>query len=220
LAEDERKLASFIRKALREAGFATDEVHDGADALDHALHTTYDTVILDVMLPTQDGLSVLRQLREARVETPVMILTARGEVSQRIAGLEMGADDYMSKPFSMRELLARVAALTRRAAPTRAAILQVADLTMNVLTREVSRGGRKIALAQREFALLEFLMRAPEEVHSRTRLCEHVWEHHFDTGTNVVDAFVNRLRKKIDEGEPVKLLQTERGIGYVLRQPM
>jgi DNA-binding response OmpR family regulator len=218
LADDEKKLASFVRKALKEAGYAVDEVHDGTSALEAATRTPYDTVILDVMLPGRDGLSVLKLMREARVETPVLILTARGEVSERIEGLELGADDYMAKPFAMRELIARVAALTRRASPERGTLLRVGDLTMNLLTRQVTRGNRSIRLAQREFSLLEFLMRGPGRVHSRTSLCEHVWEYHFDTGTNVVDVYIKRLRRKIEEGDEPKLLHTERGVGYILQE--
>ncbi|MEA3211043.1 MAG: two-component system, OmpR family, response regulator [Chthoniobacter sp.] len=217
LAEDEKKVANFIRKALREASYAVDEVHDGEAALDLAISTPYDAIILDIMMPRRDGLSVLKLIRAQRIETPVLILTARGEVSERIEGLELGADDYMAKPFAMRELLARVASMTRRGSPERATMLKVADLLMNVLTREVTRGSGAIHLALREFALLEFLMRSPNKVHSRTSLCEHVWEHHFDTGTNVVDVYIKRLRRKIDEGHEVKLLQTERGVGYMLR---
>ena len=217
LAEDEKKVSHFIRKALREAGYAVDEVHDGEAALDLALGTPYDAIVLDIMMPGRDGLSILKMIRAQRLATPVLFLTARGEVSERIEGLELGADDYMAKPFAMRELLARVNALTRRASPEKATMLKVADLLMNVLNREVSRAGRKIHLAVREFALLEYLMRAPGQVHSRTSLCEHVWDYHFDTGTNVVDVYIQRLRRKIDDEHEWKLLQTVRGVGYVLR---
>ena len=219
LAEDDKKIAGFIRKALREAGYAVDEVNDGNTALDLASVTPYAAIILDIMMPGRDGLSVLKLLREQRVETPVLILTARGEVSERIAGLEHGADDYMSKPFAMRELLARVQAMTRRGTPERATLLKIADLTMNLLTREVRRAGSKVELALREFALLEFFMRAPGTVHSRTSLCEHVWDYHFDTGTNVVDVYIRRLRLKMDDDHEVKLLHTVRGVGYILREP-
>jgi DNA-binding response OmpR family regulator len=219
VAEDEKKVASFIRKALREAGHAVDGVHDGQSALDAATLTSFDAIVLDIMMPGRDGLSVLKSLRAQRIETPVLILTARGEVSERIEGLELGADDYMSKPFAMRELVARVNSMTRRASPERATSLKVGDLLMNVLRRDVSRAGKAVQLTVREFALLEFLMRAPGKVHSRTSLCEHVWEYHFDTGTNVVDVYIKRLRGKIDEGHEVKLLQTERGVGYMLREP-
>jgi DNA-binding response OmpR family regulator len=194
-------------------------VHDGQAALDAATLTSFDAIVLDIMMPGRDGLSVLKSLRAQRIETPVLILTARGEVSERIEGLELGADDYMSKPFAMRELVARVNSMTRRASPERATSLKVGDLQMNVLRRDVSRAGKAVQLTVREFALLEFLMRAPGKVHSRTSLCEHVWEYHFDTGTNVVDVYIKRLRGKIDEGHEVKLLQTERGVGYMLREP-
>lgn len=217
LAEDEKKLAGFITKALRESGYAVDEAYDGPQALELATTKSYDTIILDIMLPGRDGLSVLKLLRLQRISTPVLVLTARGEVSERIEGLELGADDYMGKPFSMRELLARVAALLRRGSTDRNMLLQVDDLTLNMMTREVTRTGRCIQLALREFALLEFLMRQPGKVHTRTSLCEHVWGYHFDTRTNVVEVYIQRLRRKIEiEGER-KLLQTIRGVGYVLR---
>lgn len=216
IAEDEKKIASFIRKALREASYAVDEVHDGNAALELATDTPYDAIILDVMMPGRDGLSVLKLLRAQRIETPVLVLTARGEVSERIEGLELGADDYMAKPFSMRELLARVSSITRRASSNKSTFLKVQDLQMNVLTREVSRAGKAIHMSLREFALLEFLMRAPGTVHSRTSLCEHVWDYHFDTGTNVVDVYIQRLRRKLDDDQEIKLLHTIRGVGYSL----
>ena len=219
LAEDDKKIAGFIRKALCKAGYTVDEANDGNLALDLACTTPYATIILDIMMPGRDGLSVLKFLREKRIQTPVLILTARGEVSERIEGLEHGADDYMSKPFSMRELLARVQAMTRRGSPDHATLLKIADLTMNVLTREVRRAGNKVDLALREFALLQFFMRSPGTVHSRTSLCEHVWDYHFDTGTNVVDVYIRRLRMKMDDEYEVKLLHTVRGVGYILQEP-
>lgn len=217
LAEDEKKVANFISKALREAGLIVDAVHEGGGALEYATTTPYDVMILDIMMPGRDGLSVLKLLRERRVATPVLLLTARGEVSERIEGLELGADDYMAKPFAMGELVARVKALGRRAGGERTTLLKVDDLTLNLLTREVKRAGKRIELPLREFALLEFLMRSPGRVLSRTRICENVWEHHFETGTNVVDVYVNRLRRKIDDGHPLKLFHTIRGVGYVIR---
>ena len=219
IAEDEKKIAAFIRKALREAGHAVDEVHNGTKALELASTTPYDAIVLDIMMPGRDGLSVLKLLRAQRIETPVLLLTARGEVSERIEGLELGADDYMAKPFAMRELLARVNAMTRRNSPDRTTLLKIGDLTMNVLTRDVRRGEVSIHLALREFSLLEYMMRAPGQVHSRTSLCEHVWEYHFDTGTNVVDVYIRRLRAKMDDEHPMKLLHTMRGVGYILREP-
>jgi DNA-binding response OmpR family regulator len=218
LAEDEKKIASFIRKALREVGHAVDEVHRGDEALQLASTTPYDVIILDVMMPGRDGLSVLRVLRERRNSTPVLLLTARGEVSERIEGLNLGADDYMAKPFAMDELVARVNALTRRGTGDRSTLLRVADLTVNLITREVTRAGKKIDLAVREFSLLDYLMRSPGRVLTRTQICEHVWDHHFDTGTNVVDVYVQRLRRKLDDGHDTKLLHTVRGVGYMLRE--
>jgi DNA-binding response OmpR family regulator len=219
IAEDDKKIASFIRKALRETGYAVDEVNDGHRALELATRTLYDAIVLDIMMPGRDGLSVLKSLRDQHVETPVLVLTARGEVSERIAGLEMGADDYMGKPFAMGELLARIQAMTRRGSPGRATTLTAADLTMNLLTRDVRRGGKKLTLALREYSLLEFLLRGAGQVHSRTSLAEHVWDYHFDTGTNVVDVYVKRLRAKVDDEFPVKLIHTVRGVGYVLKEP-
>lgn len=218
LAEDEKKIASFIRKALRAAGHTVDEVNRGDDALEFARSTPYDTIILDVMMPGRDGLSVLSQLRRAHNNTPILLLTARGEVSERVEGLNLGADDYMAKPFAMDELLARVNALTRRGNGARATIMRVGDLSVNLITREVVRAGNKIDLALREFSLLDYLMRSPGRVLSRTQICEHVWEHHSDSGTNVVDVYVQRLRRKIDDGHDLKLLHTVRGIGYVLKE--
>ena len=218
LAEDEKKVAQHIRAALREQGFTVDMFHRGDEALDAALATPYDALVLDVMMPGRDGLSILRVLRERRVTTPVLLVTARGEVSERVEGLMLGADDYLSKPFAMNELVARVVALSRRGTSQGLTMLRVEDLTMNLLTREVARGGVKIELPMREFALLEFLMRSPGRVLSKTQLIENVWQWHFDTGTNVVEVYIQRLRKKVDDGHPVKLIHTVRSVGYVLKK--
>ncbi|HEX5175841.1 MAG TPA: response regulator transcription factor [Chthoniobacteraceae bacterium] len=217
VVEDEKKLAMFIRKALREAGFAVDLVHNGDEALELANNTPFDAIVLDVMLPGRDGLSIVRILRERRNAVPILILTARAEVSERIEGLNLGADDYMTKPFSTSELVARLNALARRMGDSRFSLLKVEDLTMNLVTREVKRGSEKIELPPREFALLEFLMRSPGRVQSRTQICEHVWNYHFDPGTNLVDAYIQRLRRKIDDGRALKLIQTVRGVGYAMR---
>jgi DNA-binding response OmpR family regulator len=216
LAEDEKKVAGFIRRALREAGFVVDMVHRGDEALELARTTPYDAIVLDVMMPGRDGLSVLRQLRESRVQTPVLFVTARGEPTERIEGLDAGADDYLAKPFDMGELCARVRALTRRSAE-RQTVLRVADLSLNLLTREIERAGQKIELQAREYELLELLMRSTGRVLSRTQIIERVWEYHFDIGTNVVDVYIQRLRRKIDDAFEPKLLQTVRGVGYVLK---
>jgi DNA-binding response OmpR family regulator len=218
LAEDEKKVALHVRAALREQGFTVDMVHRGDEALDAALATPYDALVLDVMMPGRDGLSILRVLRERRISTPVLFVTARGEVSERVEGLMLGADDYLSKPFAMNELVARVIALARRNSTHGLTMLRVEDLSMNLVTREVARGGEKLELPMREFALLEFLMRSPGRVLSKTQLIENVWEWHFDTGTNVVEVYIQRLRKRIDEGRDVKLIHTVRGVGYVLKR--
>lgn len=217
VAEDEKKVAQHIRAALREQGFTVDMFHRGDEALDAAMANAYDTIILDVMMPGRDGLSVLRVLRDKRVVVPVLLVTARGEVSERVEGLMLGADDYLAKPFAMSELVARVVALTRRATSHGMTMLKVEDLTMNLVTREVTRAGQKIELPMREFALLEYLMRSPGRVLSRTQLIENVWQWHFDTGTNVVEVYIQRLRKKIDENHSVKLIHTVRSVGYVLK---
>ncbi len=217
LAEDEKKIAQHIRAALREQGFTVDMFHRGDEALDAAVATSYDAIVLDIMMPGRDGLSVLRTLREKRITAPVLLVTARGEVSERVEGLMLGADDYLAKPFAMTELVARVVALARRANTQGMTILRMEDLTMNLITREVHRAGEKIELPMREFALLEFMMRSPGRVLSRTQLIENVWQWHFDTGTNVVEVYIQRLRKKVDEGRPVKLIHTVRSVGYVMR---
>ena len=218
LAEDEKKVAQHIRAALREQGFTVDMVHRGDEALAAALATPYDALVLDIMMPGRDGLSVLRVLREKCVPAPVLLVTARGEVSERVEGLMLGADDYLAKPFATNELVARVVALTRRSSAQGLTMLRVEDLSMNLVTREVLRAGQKIDLPMREFALLEFLLRSPGRVLSRTQLIENVWEWHFDTGTNVVEVYIQRLRKKVDEGHDVKLIHTVRGVGYVLKR--
>src|SRR6478752_4881443 len=218
LAEDEKKVAVHIRNALLEQGFTVDMFHRGDEALDAALSTPYDALILDVMMPGRDGLSILRVLREKRVTSPVLLVTARGEVSERVEGLMLGADDYLAKPFAMQELVARVVALTRRSAGQGLTLMKFEDLSMNLVSREVWRAGKKIELPMREFALLEYLMRSPGRVVSKTQLIENVWQWHFDTGTNVVEVYIQRLRKKVDDGFESRLIQTVRGVGYVLKR--
>ncbi len=218
LAEDEKKVAQHIRSALREEGFSVDAFERGDEALAAALAFPYDALVLDIMMPGRDGLSILRVLRERRVTSPVLLVTARGEVSERVEGLMLGADDYLSKPFAMTELVARVVALTRRGTAQGLTMLRVEDLTMNLVTREVMRDGQKITLPMREFSLLEFLMRSPGRVLTKTQLIENVWEWHYDTGTNVVEVYIQRLRKKLDEGRDVKLIHNVRGVGYVLKK--
>lgn len=217
VVEDEKKIASFIKKGLAEVGFNPLLCHDGNEALTLASTEAFDAVVLDVMLPGRDGLSVLRQLREHRNAVPILLLTARNGLTERVEGLNAGADDYLTKPFSIEELIARLRAISRRTSGETQSIRRYEDLTLNLLTREAHRAGQAIELTTREFALLEYLMRAPGRVLTRTQLCEQVWDYHFDPGTNVVDVCVQRLRRKIDDGHTVKLLQTVRGVGYTLK---
>lgn len=215
--EDEKKIANLLQKGLREQGYTVDLSHDGNDGLERASAQPYEAIILDIMLPGRDGLSVLRKLRERKVTTPVLVLTARGEVNERVEGLNAGADDYLAKPFAMDELVARLRALMRRVTGENISFYKVADLSMNLVSREVIRGTRKITLTAREFRLLEHLMRSPEQVLTRTQIIERVWEYHFDPGTNLVDVYIQRLRRKVDDGEVVKLIQTVRGVGYAIK---
>ena len=217
VVEDEKKIAAFVRKGLAEAGFNVVVCHRGDDALQLASTERFDALVLDIMLPGRDGLSVLRALRDGRNTVPVIILTARGGLAERVEGLNLGADDYLAKPFSVEELVARLRAVWRRQSGEGLSILKYEDLMLNLTTREVRRGDKKIELTVREFALLEYLMRTPGRVHTRTRLCEHVWDYHFDPGTNLVDVGIQRLRRKIDDGYAVALVQTVRGVGYTLK---
>ena len=218
VVEDEKKTASFVRKALQAEGFAVDVCHNGNEALAAVKSTSFDSLVLDIMLPGRDGLSVLRQLRELGNRTPVLLLSARGEVNERVAGLDAGADDYLPKPFVIAELVARVRALGRRSGETKSSVLRVADLTLDTVTRTAQRGGKVIELTTREFRLLEFLMRSPGRICSRMAIIEKVWDYDFDPGTNVVDVYIMRLREKFDGGFEPKLLHTVRGIGYVLKE--
>ena len=216
IVEDEKKVASFVQRALEAERHTVDVVHDGDTGLVRAREGAYDLVVLDVMLPGRDGLTVLRELRAAGHDVPVLLLTARAAVADRVAGLDLGADDYLPKPFAVAELLARVRALLRRGAPA-SPLLAVADLTLDPATREVVRGGRRIELTPREHALLEFFLRNKGRVLGRALIAQHVWGVDFDTFTNVIDVYVNYLRRKIDAGFEPKLLHTVRGAGYVLK---
>lgn len=214
VVEDEKKIATFVQRGLKECGFVVDVVHRGDEALDIILDHHFDAVVLDIMLPGRDGLSILRVLRERANCVPVLILTARGEISEKIEGLNLGADDYLAKPFSIDELAARVRALIRRNSGEALLRYRVNDLTLDLATRAVRRGSRRIDLTAREFSVLECLMRSPGRVFTRTQLCQHVWEYHFDPESNLVDVYIQRLRRKVDDGEPIKLIQTVRGAGY------
>lgn len=219
VVEDDLKIASFIMKGLKAAGYAVDHAADGETGLDRALTEPYDTAIIDIMLPQRDGLSLIERMRKEKIQTPVIILSARGSIDDKVKGLQTGGDDYITKPFAFSELLARVQALIRRTSglsePTR---LTVGDLSLNLLTREVTRGGRRIELQPIEFSLLEYLMRSAGRVVSKTMIMEHVWNYNFDPQTNVVEARICRLRDKIDRDFETKLIQTIRGVGYVLKE--
>jgi len=217
VVEDERKVASFLRQGLQEEGHAVETASDGAAALDLLLEGQgYDLVVLDLMLPKRDGFDVLKSLRERKIQTPVLVLTARDGVADKVAGLDLGADDYLTKPFSFDEFLARVRALLRRGGGQRTPILKLADLSLDPATRTVTRGGRRITLTAREYALLEYFLRNVGRVLTRPMIAQHVWGLDFDTESNIIDVYVGYLRRKIDgEGEP-RLLHTVRGAGYTL----
>jgi two-component system OmpR family response regulator len=219
LVEDDLKIASFIKKGLGASGFTVDHVTDGEEGCNRALVEPYDAAIVDIMLPKMDGLALIRKVRGDGVGTPVLILSARDAIDDRVKGLQTGGDDYLTKPFAFSELLARVQALIRRSGstvePTR---LQAADLSVDLLSREVTRSSQRIELQPREYALLEYLIKNKERVVSKTMIMEHVWDYNFDPQTNVVEARICRLRDKIDKGFDPKLIQTIRGVGYVLKE--
>jgi DNA-binding response OmpR family regulator len=217
LVEDERKISAYVKRGLEEAGYAVDAVFNGKEALDWAEASPYDVIILDILLPELDGLSVCRELRRRKSPTPVLMLTARDAVDDRVAGLDAGADDYLVKPFAMKELLARLRALTRRAGDQpKSPILEFADLSLDPRTHQVRRDGRIIDLAAKEYAVLECLLREPEMVLTRTQIAEHVWNYDTYNQSNVVDVYIRNLRRKIDDPFERKLIHTVRGAGYRL----
>lgn len=216
VVEDERQIASFLERGLKEEGYAVDVVHNGNDALDWAVAVEYDAIVLDVLLPGRDGFAVCREIRARGATTPVLMLTARDAVDDRVNGLDSGADDYLVKPFAFKELLARLRAITRRQSDSRSTELRIADLTLNTLTHTAQRGERRIELTTKEYNLLEFLMRHPNRVLSRTQIAEHVWNLDFVAESNVVDVYIRYLRRKIDDESDLKLIKTVRGSGYLL----
>lgn len=217
VVEDEKKVASFIRQGLGEEGYAVDVASNGEEGLAMARDGVHDLIILDIGLPKMNGLQVLQELRRRKVTTPVLLLTVRATIEDKVLGLDAGADDYLTKPFAFQELVARVRALLRRRAEGGPAVLQFADLTLDPARHTAFRGGQKIDLTAKEFALLDYFMRNPGRVLTRTMIIEHVWDYDFDTGTNVVDVYVNYLRKKIDSDREPKLIHTIRGVGYVMK---
>jgi heavy metal response regulator len=214
VVEDERRIADFISRGLSEQGYAVDVAYDGDEALHWPDVAEFDVVILDVMLPVRDGIEVCRTLRERGLRTPILMLTARDAVEDRVRGLDSGADDYLVKPFAFAELLARLRALTRREPVALGTVLRVGDLTVDTTTREASRQRMSLELTSKEYALLEYLMRHPNQVLTRTMIAEHVWNYDFDNATNVIDVHIRNLRRKIDDPFPTKLIQTVRGAGY------
>ena len=218
VVEDEKKVASFIAKGLSEESYAVDVAYDGEEGAFMARENDYDLIILDLMLPKLNGMEVLRELRREGNVVPVLILTAKDSVDDIVAGLEGGCDDYLTKPFAFAELLARVHALLRRSMEVQVPLLKVADLSLNPVTREITRGDRQIGLTSKEYALLEYFMRNVNRVLTRTLISEHVWDYEYDSLTNVVDVYVNYLRKKIDQDSDQKLIHTVRGVGYVMKE--
>jgi heavy metal response regulator len=218
IVEDETGVAGFIEQGLTEAGYAVDVARDGADGLEYALAFDYDAIVLDIMLPKMNGLDLLREIRNRRVKSPVLLLTARDRIDDRVRGLDVGADDYLVKPFAFPELLARIRALLRRPPLQSGNLLRTSELEMDLTQREVRRAGRRIELSPREFSLLELLLRHPHQVLSRTQIIEHVWNFDFYTDTNVVDVYIGYLRRKIDRGFAFPLIQTIRGVGYRLSE--
>jgi len=220
IVEDDEQIASFVIKGLKQAGFAVDHVADGEDGLHMAEVNPYDVMIIDIMLPKRDGFSVIESLRSRGNTTPILVLSARGSLDDKLKGFQSGSDDYLTKPFSFSELLARLQALLRRSTRgQRQNVLSVGDLQMDLLRRTVRRSNREIVLQPREFALLEYLMRNSGNVVSKTMILEHVWDYHFDPQTNVVDVLIHRLRNKIDKDFQTKLIHTVRSVGYVLQIP-
>jgi DNA-binding response OmpR family regulator len=217
LVEDDKKTAAFVAKALKAEGFAVDQLDDGDEALAVLSTTAFDGVVLDIMLKGRDGLSVLKQMRARENRTPVLLLSARGALNERVEGLNAGADDYLAKPFALDEVVARVRALARRGGDSKMAVLTVGDLTLDTISRVAKRGGREVELTSREFRLLEYLMRSAGRVCSRMMILEKVWEYNFDPGSNVVDVYVGRLREKIDADPGPRLLHSVRGEGYLMK---
>ncbi|MFZ4621992.1 MAG: response regulator [Bacteroidota bacterium] len=219
IVEDEKKISAVLRKGLEEEKYSVDDAFDGEKGEQLALKNPYDLIILDIMLPKKDGIQILSAIRSANIEVPVLMLTAKGTVEDRVKGLDTGADDYLVKPFAISELLARVRSLLRRKkdAEKSATTLTIADLTLDLVARKVIRGGKVIDLTSKEFSLLEYFIRNKNKTLNRSTITEHIWNYNFDTGTNIIDVYINHLRTKIDGGFDVKLLHTIRGVGYVLK---
>ncbi len=218
VVEDEKKVARFIEQALQEERHTVDVCYDGEEGLAKLRRQTYDLVIVDVMLPKMNGLDLTRAYRGSHGATPILMLTAKTATEDKVAGLDSGADDYLTKPFAVAELLARVRSLLRRGSTEKSTTLKVADLELDIVSHKARRAGKSIDLTAKEYSLLEYLLRNKERVLSRSVIAEHIWDYHFDTGTNLIDVYINHLRNKIDSGHSRKLLHTVRGVGYVIRE--
>ncbi|MFQ5451445.1 MAG: heavy metal response regulator transcription factor [Nitrospinaceae bacterium] len=218
IVEDEKKVAGFIKKGLEEETYAVDVAYDGEEGLYMGRQNQYDLIILDLMLPIRDGLEVLSKLRENKVDTPILLLTAKDSVEDKVTGLNTGADDYLTKPFAFSELLARIRVLLRRGKGETQTVLEIDGLTLDLVSHKVNRQGEEIELTGKEYSLLEYFMRNQGKVLTRTMIAEHVWDYNFDTFTNVIDVYVNHLRKKIDKNHSQKLLHTLRGVGYIMKE--
>jgi DNA-binding response OmpR family regulator len=218
VVEDEIKVASFLKKGLEQEYHSVDVANDGKKGLDLSLTEEYDLIILDIMLPLLDGISVLKELRKEKIETPVLMLTAKGSVDDKVTGLDSGADDYLPKPFAFEEFLARVRALLRRKESSKSLLLSADDLVLNTQTHRVTRGNKEIFLTPKEYSILDYLLRNKNHVVSRMKLTEHVYEYQFDPDTNVIDVYINKLRNKIDKDYSYQLLHTIRGVGYMIKE--
>jgi DNA-binding response OmpR family regulator len=218
LVEDEKKVASFIKKGLEEEYYTVDAVHDGREGLEFALSDEYDLLILDIMIPYKDGLSLTKEIRENKISAPILLLTAKNSINDKVEGLDAGADDYLTKPFAFEELLARMRALLRRTEQDKSLLLKAANLVLDTQTHMVKRENVEITLTPKEYSILEYLLRNKNKIISRTKLSEHVYDYHFDTDTNVIDVYINKLRNKIDKDFEKPLLLTVRGVGYTIKE--
>ena len=218
VVEDEKKVARFIQQGLEEEHYSVDVAHDGAKGLTMAETQSYDAIVLDVMLPEKDGITFTREFRAQKRSTPILMLTARTSLEEKVGGLDSGADDYLTKPFAFAELLARLRSLLRRGAQEKTTVLSLGELVLDTVTHKAQRANRAIDLTAKEYALLEFFLRNKERVLSRTIIAEHIWDYHFDTGTNLIDVYINHLRNKVDTGFDKKLIHTVRGVGYVMKE--
>jgi len=218
VVEDEKKVAAFIKKGLEEEYFTVDTAYNGKEGLEFATKEEYDLILLDIMIPFIDGLTLTKELRKRKITTPILLLTVKDSTQAKVEGLDAGADDYLTKPFAFEELTARIRALLRRNESQKMSVITIDDLVMDLLAHKVTRAGTEIVLTPKEFSILEYLMRNKNKIVSRTKLIEHVYDYHFDTETNIVDVYINKLRAKVDQNHSKQLIQTVRGVGYTIKE--